>query len=221
MANYNSVTPEVVNELKGVLGSKVLTDPDIIEPYSHDEVPDSQYSHMPDVVVFPENTKEVAAVMKVANKYLVPVVPRGAGTGLACGAVPSYGGIVLSLEKMNKIIEVNHESMYMVVEPGVRTEDVQKAAKAVDLFYAGDPCSGDSCFIGGNVATNAGGNKAVKYGTTRHQVYSLEDDKPTGEIINAGGRVEKNTTGYNLEQLLIGSEGTLGIITKITLKLKP
>lgn len=221
MQKYNSVTPEVVNELKGVLGSKVLTDPDIIEPYSHDEVPDSQYSHMPDVVVFPENTKEVAAVMKVANKYLVPVVPRGAGTGLACGAVPSYGGIVLSLEKMNKIIEVNHESMYMVVEPGVRTEDVQKAAKAVDLFYAGDPCSGDSCFIGGNVATNAGGNKAVKYGTTRHQVYSLEVVTPTGEIINAGGRVEKNTTGYNLEQLLIGSEGTLGIITKIALKLKP
>lgn len=221
MQKYHSVTPEVVNELKGVLGSKVLTDPDIIEPYSHDEVPDSQYSHMPDVVVFPENTKEVAAVMKVANKYLVPVVPRGAGTGLACGAVPSYGGIVLSLEKMNKIIEVNHESMYMVVEPGVRTEDVQKAAKAVDLFYAGDPCSGDSCFIGGNVATNAGGNKAVKYGTTRHQVYSLEVVIPTGEIINAGGRVEKNTTGYNLEQLLIGSEGTLGIITKITLKLKP
>lgn len=221
MQKYNPVTPELVTELNNIAGLKVVTDADSMEPYGRDEVPDNQYFHLPEVVVFPENTQQVSAVVKLANQYLVPVVPRGAGTGLACGAVPTYGGIVLSLEKMDNIVEVNKNSMYMVVEPGVRTEEVQKAAKAANLFYAGDPCSGDSCFIGGNVATNAGGNKAVKYGTTRHQIYALEVVLPNGEIVNFGGRVEKNTTGYNLEQLLIGSEGTLGIITQITLKLKP
>lgn len=221
MKKYNPVTPEIINELKNLLGGKVATDPDIIEPYGHDEVPDSQYARMPEAVVFPETAEQIAAVMKLANKYLIPVVPRGAGTGLACGAVPSYGGIVLSVEKMDKIIEINKESMYMIVQPGVRTDDIQKAAKSVDLFYAGDPCSGDACHIGGNVATNAGGNKAVKYGTTRHQIYSLEVVTPKGDIVTFGGRLEKNTTGYNLEQLIIGSEGTLGIITQITLRLKP
>jgi len=222
MPKYNQVTPDIITKLKAIVGDKkVVIDQDIIEPYSHDEVPDSHYAHMPDAVVFPETTEQVAAVVKFANEYLIPLVPRGAGTGLACGAVPSLGGIVLSLEKMNKVLEINTDSLYIVVEPGVRTDDIQKAVKSEGLFYAGDPCSGDSCFIGGNVATNAGGNKAVKYGTTRHQVYSLEVVMPTGEITTLGARLEKNTTGYNLEQLIIGSEGTLGIITKITLRLKP
>ena len=222
MTKYNQVTPDIITKLKAIVGDKkVVTDQDIIEPYSHDEVPDSHYAHMPDAVVFPETTEQVAAVVKFANEYLIPLVPRGAGTGLACGAVPSLGGIVLSLEKMNKVLEINTDSLYIVVEPGVRTDDIQKAVKSEGLFYAGDPCSGDSCFIGGNVATNAGGNKAVKYGTTRHQVYSIEVVMPTGEITTLGARLEKNTTGYNLEQLIIGSEGTLGIITKITLRLKP
>ena len=222
MAKYNQVTADIISKLRELLGGKqVVTDRSIIEPYSHDEVPDSHYAHMPDAVVFPETTEQVAAVVKFANEYLIPVVPRGAGTGLACGAVPTLGGIVLSLEKMDKVLEINADSLYIIVEPGVRTDDIQKAVKSEGLFYAGDPCSGDSCFIGGNVATNAGGNKAVKYGTTRHQVYSLEVVMPTGEITTLGGRLEKNTTGYNLEQLIIGSEGTLGIITKITLKLKP
>ena len=176
---------------------------------------------MPEVVVFARTAEQVAQVVKLANEELIPVVPRGAGTGLACGAVPIYGGIVLSLEKMNRIIEVNTDSLHMVVQPGVRTDDVQKAAKEVGLFYAGDPCSGDSCFIGGNVATNAGGNKAVKYGTTRHQVYGIQVVTPKGELTRLGGRLQKNTTGYSLEQLIMGSEGTLGIITEVTLKLMP
>lgn len=222
MQLYNQISSELIRELKDIFGEKkVFTDPDIIEPYSHDEVPDSQYSHMPDVVIFPETTAQVAAAVKLANKYLIPIIPRGAGTGLACGAVPSLGGIVLSLEKMNRILEVNEDSLYIVVEPGVLTDDIQNKVKTKGLFYAGDPCSGDSCFIGGNVATNAGGNKAVKYGTTRDQIYTLEVVLPNGEITTLGGRIEKNTTGYNLEQLIIGSEGTLGIITKITLKLIP
>jgi len=222
MQTYHAVTPAIIDELKSLVTEKnVIIEPDRLEIYSHDEVTDQRYHHMPEVVVLPETTAQVAEIMRLANRELIPVVPRGAGTGLACGAVPIYGGIVLSFENMNRILEVNVDNLYMVVEPGVRTDDVQKEAKAHGLFYAGDPCSGDSCFIGGNVATNAGGNKAVKYGTTRHQVYSIEVVTPLGKIVELGGRLNKNTTGYCLEQLIMGSEGTLGIITRITLKLMP
>lgn len=220
MSHYNPVTSDVVSKLKEIVGERnVVLDPDKLYPYSHDEVTDPRYHHMPEVVVYPESTEQVAEIVKLANIALVPVVPRGAGTGLACGAVPVHGGIVVAMEKMNKILEINKEAMYMVVEAGARTEEVQKAASEVGLFYAGDPCSGDSCFIGGNVATNAGGNRAIKYGTTRDQVYTLEVVTPTGEITNLGGRLRKCSTGYPLEHLIMGSEGTLGIITKVTLKL--
>lgn len=222
MTNYKPVTTTIIDELKQIAGERnVTTDADKLANYSHDEVTESRYHHMPEVVVFPETPEQVAAIVKLANRELIPVTPRGAGTGLACGAVPTYGGIVLSTEKMNKILEINADSMYLVAEAGARTEDVQQTAKNHGLLYAGDPCSGDSCFIGGNVATNAGGNKAVKYGTTRHQVYSVEIVTPTGEITTLGARLNKSSTGYNLEQLIIGSEGTLGIITKVTLKLVP
>ncbi|KYZ75002.1 FAD-binding protein [Anaerosporomusa subterranea] len=222
MKQYNSVTQTILDQLKLIVGDRyVFTDAEKMEPYAHDEVTDSRYHHMPEVVVLPDAAEQVAEILKLANRELIPIVPRGAGTGLACGAVPIDGGIVLSLERMNRVLEINDECLYMIVEPGVRTDDVQKAAKTHELFYAGDPCSGDSCFIGGNVATNAGGNKAVKYGTTRHQVYGMQVVTPTGDIVELGGRLAKNTTGYSLEQLLIGSEGTLGVITRITLKLMP
>lgn len=215
---YNKLSNEIIAKLQALVGvQNVVTDAGQMEIYAHDEVTDPAYHHMPEAVVFAENAQQVAAVVKLANEYIFPVVPRGAGTGLACGAVPIYGGVVLSLEKMNKIIEVNADAMYAVVEPGVRTSDLQAAG----AFYAGDPCSGDSCFIGGNVATNAGGNRAVKYGTTRHQVYAVEVVNPTGKIVQLGARLQKQTTGYCLEQLIIGSEGTLGIITQITVKLLP
>lgn len=221
MATYNKMTPPVIAALKTIVGEKgVFTESDKMEPYAHDEVTDTRYHHLPEAVVLPETAEQVAAIVKLANQEHIPIVPRGAGTGLACGAVALNGGIVLSLERMNKIIEINADSLYMTVEPGVRTDEVQNAAKKAGLFYAGDPCSGDSCFIGGNVATNAGGNRAVKYGTTRQQVYSLEVVTPRGKLVTLGGRLEKMTTGYSLEHLIIGSEGTLGIITKITLKLK-
>lgn len=219
---YNKLSDEIIAKLQALVGvQNVVTDAGQMEIYAHDEVTDPAYHHMPEAVVFAENAQQVAAVVKLANEYIFPVVPRGAGTGLACGAVPIYGGVVLSLEKMNKIIEVNADAMYAVVEPGVRTSDLQAAAAAKGAFYAGDPCSGDSCFIGGNVATNAGGNRAVKYGTTRHQVYAVEVVSPTGKIVQLGARLQKQTTGYCLEQLIIGSEGTLGIITQITVKLLP
>ena len=219
---YTKISQEILAKLQALVGAQnVVTDKEQLVLYSHDEVTDPAYHHLPEAVVFAENTQQVAAVVKLANAYHFPVVPRGAGTGLACGAVPIYGGVVLSLEKMNKIIEINADAMYAVVEPGVRTSDLQAAAAEKGVFYAGDPCSGDSCFIGGNVATNAGGNRAVKYGTTRHQVYAIEVVNPTGHIVQLGARLQKQTTGYCLDQLVIGSEGTLGIITQITVKLMP
>ena len=222
MAKYNPLTAELVKELETIVGAKNVTiDPEKMETYSHDEETDPRYQHMPEAVVFPENAQQIAKIMKLANRALVPVVARGGGTGLAAAAVPLFGGIVVSTERMNQVLEINEDAMYMVVQPGVRTDDVQKAAKEKGLFYAGDPCSGDSCVIGGNVATNAGGNRAIKYGTTRHQVYAIEVVTPLGKIVQLGGRLEKSTTGYSLDHLVMGAEGTLGIITEITLKLKP
>ena len=222
MSTYNPVTEEVLNALREALGTEnVKIDEETLDRYKTDEETDPRYHHLPEVVVLPGSTEEVAEVMKIANKYLVPVTPRSAGTSVSCGAVPVHGGIVLLLERMDKIIEMNTEAMYMVVEAGARTIEIQKMANEEGFLYAGDPCSADSCLIGGNIATNAGGNKAVRYGTTRHQVYSIEVVTPTGEITELGNRLKKCSTGYCLDQLIMGSEGTLGIITKATLKLLP
>ncbi len=158
--------------------------------------------------------------MKLANKHLIPVTPRGGGSGLAGGAVALKGGILLDLVRMNRIIHVDIAAKYMIVEAAVRTLDIQNEAKRHGLLYAGDPCSSDDCVIAGNVATNAGGNKAVKYGVTADQIYELEIVTPQGKILTLGGRLKKNSTGYSLIKLIAGSEGTLGIITKITLKLQ-
>lgn len=222
MSTYNPVTEEVLEALRAALGAEnVKIDEETLDRYKTDEETDPRYHHLPEVVVLPGSTEEVAEVMKIANKYLVPVTPRSAGTSVSCGAVPVHGGIVLLLERMDKIIEMNTEAMYMVVEAGARTIEIQKMANEAGFLYAGDPCSADSCLIGGNIATNAGGNKAVRYGTTRHQVYSIEVVTPTGEITELGNRLKKCSTGYCLDQLIMGSEGTLGIITKATLKLLP
>lgn len=222
MTAYNPVTEEVLSALREALGAEnVKIDEETLDRYKTDEETDPRYHHLPEVVVLPGSTEEVAAVMKIANKYLVPVTPRSAGTSVSCGAVPVHGGIVLLLGRMDKIIEMNTEAMYMVVEAGARTIEIQKMANDAGFLYAGDPCSADSCLIGGNIATNAGGNKAVRYGTTRHQVYSIEAVTPTGEITELGNRLKKCSTGYCLDQLIMGSEGTLGIITKATLKLLP
>lgn len=219
---YNPVTEEVLAALRAALGEEfVKNDPETLERYKTDEEPDPHYHHLPEVVVLPGNTEEVAAVMKLANKFLIPVTPRSAGTSVSCGAIPVCGGIVLLLERMDKILEMNEDAMYMVVEAGARTSEIQAKANEAGLLYAGDPCSAESCLIGGNIATNAGGNKAVRYGTTRHQVYSIEVVTPQGEIVELGSRLKKCSTGYCLDQLIMGSEGTLGIITKATLKLLP
>ncbi len=219
---YTKLNSEIIAKLKAILGPEnVLTDEEKMQPYAHDEVPDPNYQRLPEAVGFAHTAQQVAAVVRLANEFHFPVVPRGTGTGLAVGAVATSGGLVLSLEKMNKILEINKEAMYAVVEPGVLTSVLQKTVEEQGLFYAGDPCSGDSCCIGGNIATNAGGNRAVKYGTTRHQVYAIEVVNPTGNIVNLGARLRKQSTGYCMDQLIMGSEGTLGIITKATLKLLP
>jgi len=222
MSTYNKVNREVLASLESIVGAEyVLTTPELLDQYKTDEETNPRYFHIPEVVVLPGTTQEIADVVKLANKFLVPITVRGAGTSLSDGAIPVCGGIVLLMERMNKILSFDEEGMYMVVEAGVSTKAIQDLANSKKLLYAGDPCSAESCMIGGNLATNAGGNKAVRYGTTRDQVYALEVVTPAGDIVNMGARLQKKTTGYCLEQLLMGSEGTLGIITKATLKLKP
>lgn len=222
MSNYNSVTPEFIDELKTLLGEKyVKTDADTLDRYKTDEEADERCFHLPDVVVIPANAEEIAGVVKLCNKYLIPLTVRGGGTGIVDGAIADKGGVVLLMERLNKIIELNKEGLYMVAQAGVRTLDIQAAAKAENLLYAGDPSSSDSCQIGGNLATNAGGIKAVRYGVTRNQVYAVQIVTPYGDIVDLGSPLKKCSTGYCMEQLVIGSEGTLGIITQVTLKLQP
>ena len=171
MVQYNPVDDSTVAELKSIIGDKyVWTEKDKMEPFSHDEVTGEKFVRYPEAVVFPATVQQVADVVKLANRRLIPVVPRGAGSGYACGSVAFSGGIVLSTERMNRVVEIDEQNMILVVEPGVRTQDVQKIANEHGYFYAGDPSSSDSSFIGGNVATNAGGLKAVKYGTMHQQV---------------------------------------------------
>ncbi len=222
MKTYNLVTETVLDELRSVVGAEnVLTETEKLEQYQTDEETDPRKFHLPEAVVMPADAQEIASVVKLANKYNFPITVRSAGTSLADGAIPVCGGVVLLMERLNKIIELNVDGMYIEVEAGVRTVDIQKEANAAGFLYAGDPCSAESCLIGGNIATNAGGNKAVRYGVTRNQVYAIEVVTPTGEIVELGARLKKCSTGYCLEQLIMGSEGTLGIITKAVLKLLP
>jgi glycolate oxidase len=220
---YRPVTPAIVTELQGIVGDKnvLYAEPDRMQDYAHDEVSGPEYAHMPEAVVKPESALEIARIMQLANRERVPVTPRGAGSGLSGGAVPVLGGILLSLERMNRILEIDPENMVAVVEPGVITNDINEAVKEHGLFYAGYPMSVETCTIGGNVAENAGGGRAIKYGVTSRYVLGLEVVLPTGEIVQMGGKRVKDVTGYDLVHLMVGSEGTLGIYTRITLKLVP
>ncbi len=219
---YNRVSEAFLAEARALIGPEhVLTDTDALERYKTDEEADPRCFALPEAVLRPGTAAEVAALVKLCNRYLVPITVRGGGTGLNDGAIAQLGGVILLTERLNKILELNKEGLYLVAEAGARTLDIQRLAQEAGLLYAGDPCSADSCLIGGNLATNAGGNKAVRYGVTRHQVYGLELVTPTGELVTLGAPLQKCSTGYCLEQLVIGSEGTLGIITKVILKLQP
>lgn len=211
---------QVYNRLAESLSrEKLLIDSDLLETYSRDET--SDLSSMPDLVVRASETKDVSLVLKICSEEKVPVIPRGGGTGVTGGAVAVKGGVILSLEKMNRILEIDSENMIAVVEPGAITMDIQNRALDAGLFYPPDPASLESCSIGGNVAEIAGGPKAVKYGTTAHYITGLEFVTADGSIITTGGKTVKNVTGYNLTGILLGSEGTLGVITKIFLRLIP
>ncbi|MBN1554749.1 MAG: FAD-binding protein [Phycisphaerae bacterium] len=220
---YNPVTPAIVEELKNIVGARFVIhdDAEKLEPFSHDEVVEKAYRHMPEVVVRPRAAEEISAILKLANREHIPVTPRGAGSGLSGGAVPIHGGIVLLCDRMNEILDIDAENMMITVEPGVVTSEINEHVEPLGLFYAGYPMSLETCYIGGNVAENAGGGKAIKYGVTNRYVLGLEVVTPTGEIIELGGKLVKDVTGYNLLSLMTGSEGTLGVFTKIILKLLP
>ncbi len=210
----------IISALKETLSEeRIITDTDILEKYSSDET--SGVSYMPDIVVRADSVTDVSSTLKICSKYKYPVVPRGAGTGVTGGAIPVQGGLVLSLEKMNRIIEIDRENMIAVVEPGVITKTLQDAANEAGLMYPPDPASLESCSIGGNVAECAGGPRAVKYGTTKDYITGLEFVLTSGDILNTGGKIVKNVAGYNLIGILLGSEGTLAVITKIYVKLLP
>jgi glycolate oxidase len=218
--NAETISTELIQELKNICGkANVFFDEESLNHYGHDET--EKLLFLPDVVVKPASAQEISSILKYCNKHLIPVTPRGAGTGLSGGAIPHQGGVVISTEKLNKIIDIDERNLQVTTEPGVITEILQDTVKEKGLFYPPDPASRGSCFIGGNIAENSGGPKAVKYGVVKDYVLNLEVVLPTGEIIWTGANVLKNSTGYNLTQLIVGSEGTLCIVTKIVLKLIP
>lgn len=217
---FTRLTPAHLDRLRAIVGADhVLTGAEELVPYSHDETEDLRYP--PEAVVRPANAAEISHIMRLASAERIPVTPRAGGTGLSGGALAVHGGICLSLERMNRILEIDTNNLMVVLEPAVITQVLQEEVEKVGLFYPPDPASRGSCQIGGNVAENAGGPRALKYGVTKDYVYGLEAVLPNGEIISTGGKLLKNVTGYNLVQLLVGSEGTLAIVTKIILKLIP
>ncbi len=220
VAGKGIIDAGLIAQFKQIVGEDhVLLDEESLAHYAHDETEHLYYP--PEVVLKPRTAAEISAVMTICNRNRIPVTPRGAGTGLSGGALAQFGGVLISTERMNSIIDIDERNNQVTTEPGVITEALQNAVKEKGLFYPPDPASRGSCFIGGNISENSGGPKAVKYGVVRDYVLNLELVLPTGEIIWTGANVLKNSTGYNLTQLVVGSEGTLGIVTKIVLKLIP
>jgi glycolate oxidase len=219
-AEVKESTTGLTDLFKNIVGEAyVFVDEESLNNYAHDETENLHF--LPDIVIKPRTAVEISQVMAICNEHKIPVTPRGAGTGLSGGALPQLGGVLLSMERMNSIIEIDERNLQVTTEPGVITEVLQNAVKEKGLFYPPDPSSRGSCFIGGNIAENSGGPKAVKYGVVKDYVLNLEIVLPTGEIMWTGANVLKNSTGYNLTQLIVGSEGTLAIVTKIVLKLLP
>lgn len=214
------LTPAIIDQFRKITGHEfVLVDDESLANYGHDETEHLLYP--PEVVLRPRTAEEISAIMSICNGHRIPVTPRGAGTGLSGGALPHLGGVLISTDRMNSIINIDERNLQVITEPGVITEILQTAVKEKGLFYPPDPSSRGSCFIGGNISANSGGPKAVKYGVVKDYVLNLQVVLPSGEIIWTGANVLKNSTGYNLTQLMVGSEGTLGIVTKIVLKLLP
>jgi glycolate oxidase len=219
-SKFQTITPAILQKFKSILSeSYLLTDETSRRDNGHDETEDLVY--LPEAVAFPANTAEIAALMRICNEERVPVTVRGGGSGLAGGALPVHGGLVIGMKRFDKILHIDEANFQVTVEPGVITENLQNTLKEKGLFYPPDPSSKGWSFIGGNISTNAGGPRAVKYGVVKDHVLNLEVVLPNGEIIWTGSNTLKNSTGYNLTQLMVGSEGTLGVVTKIVLKLQP
>ncbi len=215
----NASKPEVIEKLQQIVGAEnVLVEPSKVEPYGADAVKEK---FPPEAVVFPETTAQMCEILKLANEYLFPVTARGGGVGYTGGAVPVDGGIVVGTDRMNKIIEISADDLYVVCQPGLTTFELQQAVEKHGLLFPPDPASYKDSFIGGNIAENAGGMRTPKYGVTKHSVLGLEVVTATGEIIRTGGKTVKNVVGFDLTGLMCGSEGMLGIITEATLKLLP
>lgn len=213
------IKERVIKEMKNILGAKnVLTSYEERMCYSYDA---TGQEYLADLVVRPISKEEISQILILANKEKIAVYPRGAATGMTGGCLPTKGGLVIDLTRMKKIIEIDTENFWAIVEPGVITADLQSAVEKKGLFYPPDPASNKTSTIGGNIAESAGGLRGLRYGTTKDYVLALEIVLPTGEIINLGSKTLKSVTGYNLTSLIVGSEGTLGIITKATLKLLP
>ncbi|MFN5325012.1 MAG: FAD-binding oxidoreductase [Bacteroidota bacterium] len=220
MKQYNKVDESFLQSLVGICGKDfVHINSDVLADHSHDYTEDLRF--IPEVVVAPENEGQICEIVRLCNDRSVPITPRGAGTGLSGGALPIYGGVVLSTRRLNRILDIDVRNLQATVEPGVINQVFKDAVAEVGLFYPPDPASRGSCFLGGNLAECAGGPAAVKYGVTKDYVLNVRVVLPTGEAIWTGANVLKNSTGYNLTQLIVGSEGTLGIITKIVFKLIP
>jgi glycolate oxidase len=218
--SYSPVTSEFISQLNNLMGEAfVLTQQSELAPYAQDETEDLTY--FPEVVVKPQTAEEISQVLKWCNQYQVPLTPRGAGTGLSGAALPIYGGLLLSMERFNSILEIDEQNLQARVQSGVITEVFMNAVEEKGLYYPVDPSSKGSCFLGGNVAHGSGGPRVVKYGTIREYILNLKVVLPTGEIIWTGANTLKFASGYNLTQLFIGSEGTLGIVTEIVVKLIP
>ena len=214
------ITPEILQQLQDITGTAfVFTDQETRNQYGHDET--ENYVFPPNVVVKPASAQEISSILKLANQYHIPVTAIGGQTGLSGGALSIHQGIGLAMERFNKIIAIDEQNLQVTVEPAVITQVLREAVAEKGLFYPPDPSSQGSCWIGGNVAENAGGARAVKYGVTKDYVLNLEVVLANGDIIWTGANTLKNSTGYNLTQLMVGSEGTLGIITKIVMKLLP
>ncbi|RYY51453.1 MAG: FAD-binding protein [Chitinophagaceae bacterium] len=218
--DFKKITEDDLNFFRSVDGIKdILVDEENIKLCSSDQTEDLCYP--PEVVLRPETVDAVSKVMAYCNQHHIPVTPRGAGTGLSGGALPVHGGVLLDMKRFNKIIQLDKRNLQVTVEPGVITQELQEHVKAEGLMYPPDPASKGSCFIGGNVSENSGGPRAVKYGVVKDYVLNIEMVLPNGEVVWTGANVLKNATGYNLTQLIVGSEGTLGVITKIVLRLIP
>ncbi len=217
---YSHITHTHIEQLKHIVGNNyVLVTDDAKKQYGKDETENLFFS--PEVIVKPITPEEIASILKWANKEKIPITPRGGGTGLSGGALPLHGGVLLSMERFDKIIHIDEKNLQVTTETGVITEVLMNAVKEKKMFYPPDPASKGSCFIGGNIAENSGGPKAVKYGVVKDYVLNLEVVLPTGDIIWTGANTLKNSTGYHLTQLMVGSEGTLGIVTKAVLRLIP